>query len=99
MTRRLALTAALLALVVSAAFAAPMTGKVATIKKQEVRVVVAGKLADWVKKGTKVKFLGMKGTIVGVAADTVSISSPKASTTKVGASVSFDKAVATATGC
>ncbi len=99
MIRRFVFTAALLATVASTALAAPIAGKVAVVKGPEVRVVVKGKLADWVKKGTKVKFLGTKGTIVGVAADTVSISTPKAATTKVGAPVTFDKAAATAAGC
>ena len=99
MMRRLVLTAVVLACVATSALAAPMTGKVAGIKKQEVRVVVAGKPADWVKKGAKIRFLGTKGWVVGVAADTVTISTPKASTTKVGATVTLEKPVPTAVGC
>ena len=49
MIRRFVITAALLAIVASPALAAPITGKVAVVKAPEVRVVVKGKLADWVK--------------------------------------------------
>lgn len=99
MFKRITLTAALLAFVVTAALAAPMAGKVVAVKKQDVRVVVTGKPADWMKKGTAVKFLGTRGKITGVAADTVTITSPNAAKTKVGAAVTFDKAPATGAGC
>jgi hypothetical protein len=99
MLKRLALTGALLAIAATAAFAAPMSGKVVAVKKLEVRVVVTGKLADWVKKGAGVSFLGTRGKIAGVAADTVIISSPNAAKTKAGAAVTFDKPRATAGGC
>lgn len=99
MLKQVFLTVALLALVTATAFAAPLSGKVAGIDKQEVRVTVTGKLADWVKKGVSVKFLGVKGTIVKVGTDGVTISSPKAATAKVGDTVTFDKAKATAAGC
>jgi hypothetical protein len=91
MVKRLAFALVLLALGASLALAAPMSGKVISINKPEVRVVVKGKLADWVKKGAPVRFLSMRGTITGVSADTVSISSPKAEKTKVGAIVTLEK--------
>lgn len=98
MLRRLSFTAALLAFAATA-IAAPMSGKVAAVRKQDVKVVVTGKLAEWAKKGTAVKFLGIKGTITSVAGDTLTIASPKAATAKVGDAVTFDKARATGAGC
>jgi hypothetical protein len=99
MLRRLALTGALLAIVATTALAAPMSGKVVAIKKLDVRVVITGKAPAWVAKGTGVSFLGTRGKITGVAADTVTITSPNAAKTKVGAAVTFDKARASAAGC
>lgn len=99
MFKRLALTTVLLLTCVVAALAAPMAGKVAAVKDKEVQVTVTGKLADWVKKGAAVKFLGAKGTIVSVAGSVVTISSPKAVKAKAGDAVNFDKFKATAGGC
>lgn len=99
MLKKVCFAVVLLALAAVTAFAAPLSGKVASIDKQEVRVTVSGKLADWVKKGVGVKFLGVRGTIVKVGTDGVTISSPKAATAKVGDTVTFDKAKATAAGC
>ena len=99
MLKRWLLTGALLAAAVTAAVAAPMSGKVVKVQKQEVRLVLTGKPADWVKKGTAIKFLGARGTILGVAKDTVTVSTPNAAKTKAGETVTLDKARATAAGC
>jgi hypothetical protein len=97
--RRLVTLLALLAFSATAAFAAPMSGKVSSINKQVVRVIVTGKIAPWVKKGASVKFLGAKAVLTAVAKDTLTITTPKAAKAKVGAAVTIDKSGATATGC
>jgi hypothetical protein len=99
MLKRWLFTSALLAAAVTTAVAAPMSGKVIRVQKQEVRLILAGKPADWVKKGTAIKFLGARATILGVAKDTLTVSSPNAAKTKAGETVTFDKARATAGGC
>lgn len=99
MLRRLALTLALLAFGTAAALAAPLNGKVTAIDKDKVQVVVAGKLADWVKKGNPVRFLGTKGKIVSVSADTVTIATPKSGTAKVGQAVTLEKPRPGVSGC
>jgi hypothetical protein len=99
MLKRWLLTGALLAAMSTTAVAAPMSGKVVRVQKQEVRLVLVGKPADWVKKGTAIKFLGARATILGVAKDTLTVSSPNAAKTKAGETVTFDKARATAAGC
>jgi len=99
MFKRLALTALFLAIGVAAAFAAPMPGKVVAVDKQDVRVIVTGKLPAWAKKGASVKFLGARATITGVASDTLTIRSPRAAKTKAGEAVTLDQFKATAAGC
>lgn len=101
MFKRLALTLALLAFGAAMAFAAPppMNGKVTAVDAPKVQVVVTGKLAVWVKKGNNVRFLGTKGKIVSVSADTVTISTPKAGTAKVGQPVTLEKPRPGVSGC
>ncbi len=99
MIKRLALTIALLLVCVAAAIAAPIGGKITGVKDKDVQVTVTAKLADWVKKGAAVKFLGVKGTVLSVAGNVVTITSPKADKAKVGDPVTFDKFKATAGGC
>ena len=98
-TRRLILTGVLLAMTVSAALAAPISGKVHCIRKQVVCVVLSDKPAVWVKKGAGVRFLGARGTITEVVADTVKISTPRFAKTKVGEVVTLEKPRANVAGC
>lgn len=98
MIKHLTLTLAMLALAASAS-AAPLKAKVTAVEKDTVRVAVEGKLPDWVKKGGKVRFLGAKGVIVKVLADTVSIATPNAVQTKVGNAVTLDKPRVGPSGC
>jgi len=98
--RRMLFTAALLALVATTAQAAPMTGKVVKVQGSEVRLVFSGKPADWLKKGTTIKCHTAKAVINAIAKDTVVVSCPGADKkTKVGETVTFDKARATGAGC
>lgn len=97
--RRVVLPLVLLAFTATTALAAPMKGKVTSIEKDKVRVVVAGKLAEWIKKGSKVRFLSARGMIAGVSADTVSITTPKASQAKVGQEVTLEKPRPGVSGC
>ncbi len=103
MIKRFALALVTLAFGATAAAAAPppapMNAKVIAINKDTVQVVLEGKAADWMKKGGKVRFLGGRAYIVAIATDTLSITTPKSSQTKVGAAVKLEKPRAGVSGC
>lgn len=99
MLKRLALALGLLVFMAAVALAAPLKGKILTIEKDQVQVKVTDKLEDWIKKGASVRFLAAKGKIVSVAGDTVTVSSTKAGTAKVGQDVTLEKPRAGVSGC
>lgn len=99
MLKRLALTLGLLVFGAAVAFAAPLNGKITAIDKDQVKVQVVEKLPDWVKAGKNVRFLATKGKIVAVAADVVTITTPKAGTAKVGQAVTLEKPRPGVSGC
>jgi hypothetical protein len=92
--KRLGMALVILVFGATAAFAAPVKGKVASIDGKTVQITLEGEKADWVKKNAAVKIRGGNGKIVdvtGTTTITVTITSPKAAELKVGDEVSFDK--------
>jgi co-chaperonin GroES (HSP10) len=98
MVKRLILVLAVVAFAAGAAIAAPITGKVTSVKNNVVTLAVEGAMADWATKGATVKIKGGKGKIVDVGEKSVTISTTKAPQMKVGETISFDKG-RVATGC
>lgn len=97
--KRIALALALVALGASVALAAPLTGKVLTVEKEQLRVVLNAKPESWIKKGGKVRVLEGRGLIVEIAGDTLVISTPKAEKAKVGDEIKILKPRAGVAGC
>jgi len=81
-----------------AAAAAPVKGTIASIDGTKVQITLVGERADWVKKGSGVKFKGGNGKITEVTATTMTITTKKASDLKVGETLTLDKA-AIMSGC
>jgi hypothetical protein len=99
MMKRMLLALLVLGVFAATAWAAGPGGNVIAVQKNKVKLVTSAAPEAWVKKGAAVKILGRKGTIVEVKADTVSITTTKALSLKVGDTVSFEKIRATAGGC
>ncbi len=97
--RRLLITVVMLAVMATAAMAAPQSGKVIKIQNKEVSLVLGAKPAIWVKKGGPVRFLGARAMVVSIASDTLVLSTPNAAKTKVGETVTIDKPRASGAGC
>ena len=94
MFKKLTLAFLILAFTAGAALAAPLTAKVATVDTKSIQGTLdAEKAPAWVKKGAAIKIKGLGAAkITEVAGKTVTISTSKASDTKVGEAISFDKA-------
>ena len=94
MIKRIALALVVLAFTVGTAFAAPLTAKVATVDAKSIVVTLdAEKAPAWVKKGAAVTIKGLgAGKVTEVSGKSVTISTSKASESKVGDAISFDKA-------
>jgi|WetSurMetagenome_2_1015567.scaffolds.fasta_scaffold135339_2 hypothetical protein len=94
MIKRLALALIILAFTVGTALAAPLTAKIATVDTKSIVVTLdAEKAPAWVKKGAAIKLKGLGAAkVTEVSGKSVTIATPKASETKVGDSISFDKA-------
>jgi hypothetical protein len=99
MLKRVILAGLVVGVFAAAAWAAGVGGTVIAVQKNKVRLVTAAAPEAWVKKGVAVKILGSKGTIMEVKADTVSITSTKPLSLKVGDTVSFEKVRSTSGGC
>lgn len=99
MMKRMLLVVLALGVIATAAWAAGTSGKVLAVQKNKVKLVAAARPEGWVKKGVAVRILGGKGTIVEVKADTISITTAKPLSVKVGDDVTFEKARSTAAGC
>jgi hypothetical protein len=97
--KRFALSVVLLALGASVAFAAPLTGKVITVEKEQLRVVLNAKPESWIKKGGKVRVLEGRAFVVEIAGDTLTLSTPKAEKAKVGDEIKILKPRAGVAGC
>lgn len=92
-------SALLIVLAATAAFAAPVKGKVESVKDRTIVVKTEGALGPWAKKGIQVKINHkLNGKITAVEGATVTLSSPKAGELKAGEEISFDKSLAAA-GC
>lgn len=92
-------SALLVVLAATAAFAAPVKGKVESVKDRAIVVKTEGALGPWVKKGIQVKInQKLNGKITAVEGATVTLSSPKAGELKAGEEITFDKSLAAA-GC
>jgi hypothetical protein len=94
MIKRLALALVVLAFTVGTALATPLTAKIATVDTKSIVVTLdAEKPPAWVKKGAAIKIKGLGAAkITEVSGTSVTISTSKASETKVGDGISFDKA-------
>lgn len=108
MLRRLAFIAVLAGIGVTAALAAPLTGKVQSTAADTVVVVVQFEKIEWVKKGAAVRVVeAEKGALIGkcmiidVGDSTLTLLAPKtkAKNLKPGAAVTLDKPKAGMTGC
>lgn len=98
MLRRFPLALVLLASA-AMAFAAPVKGKVASVKDKTIVVKFEGAAAPWMKKGQAVRInQKVNGKISAVEAGEVTLTSPKAGELKAGDAVTFDKSLAAA-GC
>jgi hypothetical protein len=99
MFKRSALTFGLMATLATVAFAAPVKGKVESVKDRAIVVKTEGALGPWVKKGIQVKINHkLNGKITAVEGAIVTLSSPKADELKAGEEITFDKSLAAA-GC
>jgi hypothetical protein len=99
MLKRLVLVAGMLALVASAALAAGTAAKVIAVEQNKVRVVVAGARAPWMKKGAPILLQDGKGTITGVVADTLTLTTAKTPAVKPGDDVTLKPGRKTSSGC
>jgi hypothetical protein len=98
MLRNYSLALVLLA-AAATAIAAPVKGKITSIKDKAVVIKVEGEAAPWMKKGQAVRVnQKINGKISAVAGEEVTLTSPKASELKEGDAVTFDKSLAS-TGC
>jgi hypothetical protein len=93
MFKRFILALVILAFAASTAMAAPLTAKVASVDAKSVVVTLdADKAPAWVKKGAAIKIKGLGAAkITEVSGKSITISTPKASETKVGDEISFNK--------
>lgn len=108
MLKRLAFVGILAGIGVTAAMAAPLTGKVHSTAADTVVVVVKFEKPEWMKQGLPVRVVRVekevvigKSMIISVADSTITILTPKgkAKNLKPGAGVTLDKPKAGMAGC
>jgi hypothetical protein len=108
MLKRLVFVGILAGLGVTAALAAPLTGKVQSTAADTVVVVVKFEKPEWMKTGSPVRVVRVekevvigKSMIISVADSTITILTPKgkAKNLKPGAGVTLDKPRAGMAGC